>query len=145
SSLRPPTRPHRTAPRRTRGDSRGSRVQAQSMPPSTLPATRSVAADDGDDGRAVRTAARRRAAVSGVLSAGLTLGVAQLVAGFVSPGSAPLAAIGDGFIDVVPGWLKDLAIGVFGVHDKTALLVGMSVVLVVVAAGAGRLADRSSA
>lgn len=78
-----------------------------------------------------------------MLSGALTLGVAQLVAGFVSAGSAPLAAIGDAAVDVTPAWLKDWAIGTFGTADKAALIVGMVLVLVLLAAGAGLLALRS--
>ena len=88
---------------------------------------------------------RRLAALSGLLAAGLTLASAHLVAALVSPGSAPVVAVGDAFIDVVPGWLKDLAIAAFGVNDKTALLVGMGLVLAGLAAVAGILALRSRA
>ncbi|MCL3862243.1 molybdopterin-dependent oxidoreductase [Actinotalea sp. K2] len=84
--------------------------------------------------------ARRRAALAGVLSAGLTLGVAQLVAVAVSPGSAPLVAVGDAFVDRTPAWLKDAAIAAFGTQDKVALFVGMGLVLAALAAGAGLLA-----
>ena len=88
------------------------------------------------------SAGRRRAAVAGVLAAGVTLAFAHLAAAVVPTGSAPLVAVGEAFVDVTPGWLKDLAIAAFGVHDKTALLVGMVLVLAVVAAGAGVLARR---
>ena len=87
----------------------------------------------------------RLAALAGVLAAGLTLALAHLVAGLVSPGSAPVVAVGDAFVDVVPAWLKDLAIATFGVNDKTALLVGMGLVLAVLAALAGVLALRNRA
>jgi DMSO/TMAO reductase YedYZ molybdopterin-dependent catalytic subunit len=88
---------------------------------------------------------RRLAALAGAIAAGVTLGVSSLVAAVVQPGSAPLLAVGDAFIDVTPGWLKDAAIGAFGVHDKTALLVSMVVVLALLAAAAGVLALRSRA
>ncbi len=87
-------------------------------------------------------AGRRRAALAGVLAAAVTIAVSFLVAAVVQPGAAPLLAVGDAFVDVTPGWLKDAAIAAFGVHDKTALLVGMSLVLAVLAAGAGLLARR---
>ncbi|WP_448629344.1 molybdopterin-dependent oxidoreductase [Cellulomonas soli] len=83
------------------------------------------------------------AGVAGWVAAAVTLGVAHLVAGLVAPGSSPLGVVGDAFIDVTPGWLKDAAIAVFGVHDKVALLVGMVLVLAVVAGGIGVLAARS--
>lgn len=88
-------------------------------------------------------AERRRAAGAGVLAAALTLGVAQLVAGFVGPGAAPLAAIGEAFVDVTPPWLKDWAIATFGTADKTALLVGAAVVVAALGAVAGLIALRS--
>ena len=87
----------------------------------------------------------RLAALAGVLAAGLTLAVAHFVAALVSPGSAPVVAVGDAFVDVVPAWLKDLAIATFGVNDKTALLVGMGIVLAGLAALAGMLALRHPA
>lgn len=86
---------------------------------------------------------RRSAALAGLLAAALTLGVAHLVAAALPSGSSPLAAVGDAFIDVTPAWLKDLAIDLFGTADKTALLVGMVLVLAALAAGAGVLALRS--
>ncbi len=88
---------------------------------------------------------RRLAALAGVFAAGVTLGVSYLVAAVVQPGSVPLVAVGDAFIDVTPGWLKDAAISAFGVHDKSALLVGMVVVLAILAAAAAVLALRSRA
>ncbi|MBX9244872.1 oxidoreductase, partial [Actinotalea ferrariae] len=86
---------------------------------------------------------RAGAALAGLLAAGLTLGVAQLLSALLPAGSAPLTAVGDAFIDVTPAWLKDLAIAAFGTADKTALLVGMVLVLAAVAAAAGVLALRS--
>src|SRR5690606_4376617 len=86
---------------------------------------------------------RRRAAGSGVLAAVLTLAVAQFAAGFVGPGSAPLAAVGDAFVDVTPAWLKDWAVAVFGTADKAALLVGAALVVALLAAVAGVVALRS--
>jgi len=89
------------------------------------------------DPRAGRRGLRARAALAGVLAAALTVGVAQLVAAFVGPGSAPVLAIGSAFIDVVPPWLKDAAIALFGTNDKLVLLLSMGAVIVVLAALAG--------
>lgn len=89
-----------------------------------------------------RAGARRRAAVAGLVAALVTVGVAHLVAAVVDPPASPLAALGDAFIDLTPPWLKDLAIAAFGVHDKTALLVGMVLVIAVVAGATGVLALR---
>lgn len=96
-------------------------------------------AGSGETGRG----APARAAVSGVLAAVLTLAVAQLLAALIAPAAAPLVAVGDAFVDATPLWLKDLAVATFGVNDKAALFVGMSVVLALLAAASGVLARRS--
>lgn len=74
-------------------------------------------------------------ALAGVLSLGLGLAVAEAVAGALGRAETPISAVGEEFIDLTPGWLKDFAIQTFGTHDKTALLVGMMIVL----AGLGAL------
>ena len=48
-----------------------------------------------------------------------------------------MVAIGSAFIDRVPPWLKDLAIAWFGTNDKTALRVGILIVLLALAAVGG--------
>ncbi|BDZ57358.1 molybdopterin-dependent oxidoreductase [Barrientosiimonas endolithica] len=75
--------------------------------------------------------------VLGGLAAGaITAGLAELLAGlltrlgWVGGEPSPVLAVGAAFIDLTPPWLKDFAISTFGTHDKTALLVGMAVVLV---------------
>lgn len=83
------------------------------------------------------------AALAGVLAAGLAVAAAQLVAQALDPGSAPLTAVGSAFITVVPGWLKDLAVALFGVHDKAALFAGMGLVLLALSAGIGVAARRN--
>lgn len=104
------------------------------------------ATDDTDD--TDRTTPTRLgaapAALCGVLGIGAALAVGDLVAGLLSPASSPVLAVGGQSIRLTPEWLKAFAIAVFGVYDKLALLVGIAVVLVVVAAAAG-LASRRSA
>jgi len=51
-------------------------------------------------------------------------------------------AIGSAVIDRVPPWLKDLAVTWFGTHDKTALRVGILIVLLALAAVGGVLSVR---
>ncbi|HET9657632.1 MAG TPA: hypothetical protein VFP72_19935, partial [Kineosporiaceae bacterium] len=70
------------------------------------------------------------------------IGAAQLVAAVVGPVSAPLVAAGSAFVDLTPPWLKDLAVSLFGTHDKQVLLAGAVVVLAAASAGAGVLARR---
>lgn len=82
-------------------------------------------------------------ALSGVLAGGLTLGVAELVASVVNPASAPVLAVGDAFVDLTPAPLKEFAIENFGTNDKLVLLAGMGVVITLLAAAAGVVAQRS--
>jgi DMSO/TMAO reductase YedYZ molybdopterin-dependent catalytic subunit len=85
------------------------------------------------------------AAAAGVAAAALTVAVAELLASLlVRTGRAggtpsPVVAVGDAFVDRTPPWLKDAAVGAFGTHDKTALLVGIAVVMLLVSVAAGVL------
>nr|WP_208382362.1 molybdopterin-dependent oxidoreductase [Microbacterium ulmi] len=60
----------------------------------------------------------------------------------MAPPASPFAVIGGGLIDLAPAWAKDAAIGLFGTGDKIALLVGIAVVALVLAAVAGVLESR---
>ena len=82
------------------------------------------------------------AATAGVASVVLGAGLGELTAGVIAPTSSPFAAIGGALIDSAPPWAKDAAIDLFGTADKTALLVGIGIVLIAVAAGAGVLQRR---
>ena len=92
------------------------------------------------------TSASRRqwlaAAAAGAASAVLGAGLGELVAAMLAPGSSPFAVIGGGLIDLAPPWAKDAAIGLFGTADKVALLTGIAIVLLVVAAAAGVVESR---
>jgi DMSO/TMAO reductase YedYZ molybdopterin-dependent catalytic subunit len=80
--------------------------------------------------------------VGGVLAALAGLAVGSVVAGVLGTRQTPVVAIGSAFIDRVPAWLKELAISWFGTHDKTALRVGILIVLLALAAVGGVLAVR---
>jgi DMSO/TMAO reductase YedYZ molybdopterin-dependent catalytic subunit len=80
---------------------------------------------------------RSRGAVVGVLTALFALGVAEVVASFIDDQSSPLVAVGSAMIDATPEWLKSFAIRTFGVNDKRALIVGMIVVILILAAVLG--------
>ncbi len=82
------------------------------------------------------------AALAGVVSAALGLGVAQVVAGFSRTLRSPVIAVGDRVVDLVPAAMKDIAISLFGTNDKIALLVGIAATLIVYAAIVGVLALR---
>ncbi|MCP3784241.1 molybdopterin-dependent oxidoreductase [Micromonospora sp. A3M-1-15] len=85
---------------------------------------------------------RGRAALAGVTAAAVAIGVAEPVAVFTGPRSAPLVAVGGLVVDAVPEPLKQFAIAVFGRYDKVALLVGTAVLLAAIAALLGVLAAR---
>jgi DMSO/TMAO reductase YedYZ molybdopterin-dependent catalytic subunit len=76
---------------------------------------------------------RSAGALLGLLSGAVALGVAQLVAGVVGGTSSPIIAVGSAAIDLAPPGLKSFAIRTFGTSDKTALVLGILVVLAVAA------------
>jgi DMSO/TMAO reductase YedYZ molybdopterin-dependent catalytic subunit len=72
--------------------------------------------------------------LAGIAAAAAALGVAELVSVITGPQSAPLVAVGGVVIDGVPKAGKDLAVQLFGTHDKQALLTGTTILLAVFAA-----------
>ncbi|GAB3888711.1 hypothetical protein GCM10027612_29750 [Microbispora bryophytorum subsp. camponoti] len=85
------------------------------------------------------------AALSGLVAGAVALGAAQIVAGLIDPGAAPVVAVGGAMVDATPAGLKEWAIRTFGSNDKPVLLGGIVVVLALVAAGLGLLARRRTA
>ncbi len=89
------------------------------------------------------------AALVGVITVGLAVGVAELLAAFggwigvFNAPASPLTSLGQSFIQLTPEWLKEFAIQTFGQNDKTALTIGMGVTLIVVAAVIGIVARQS--
>ena len=79
--------------------------------------------------------------VAGLVAGAVAVTGGMLVAAVVDVAS-PLDDVGSSFIDRTPMWLKDFAVEQFGTNDKTALRVGMVVVLAIAAAGFGVLAMR---
>ena len=82
------------------------------------------------------------AALVGLVAAIVTLGAAEVVALVVAPASSPLIAVGSFVIDIVPPWVKDAAIALFGTGDKIALLVSLGVMVAVLAAAVAVLEYR---
>jgi DMSO/TMAO reductase YedYZ molybdopterin-dependent catalytic subunit len=82
------------------------------------------------------------AALAGMVSAGVVLGVAELLGAFFTARATPLVALGSTFIDFTPPWLKDFAIATFGTNDKAALFVGMALTISVLACVLGVVAYR---
>ncbi|BDE57044.1 molybdopterin-dependent oxidoreductase [Rhodococcus hoagii] len=76
-------------------------------------------------------------ALSGILAAAVVLGIGQLVSVPIGPPSSPFFAVGSTTVDRSPAWAREFAITTFGTNDKPALFVGMTVLIVVLAAVAG--------
>ncbi|MET9485660.1 molybdopterin-dependent oxidoreductase [Nocardia sp. NPDC006630] len=74
---------------------------------------------------------------SGVAAAGVTLGVAELVAVLISPDSTPLQAVGAWVIDHTPDTVRERVIETVGTDDKLLLFISMGIVTVLVAGLAG--------
>jgi DMSO/TMAO reductase YedYZ molybdopterin-dependent catalytic subunit len=83
-----------------------------------------------------------RGMIAGLLAAAVSLGIGQLVAGFVAPDGSPVVAVGEASIGLTPPPVKDFAISAFGSHDKVVLVSGILAVLAIFAAVVGVLAMR---
>jgi DMSO/TMAO reductase YedYZ molybdopterin-dependent catalytic subunit len=81
-------------------------------------------------------------AVAGVAAVAFGLGAAGIAAAIFAPSAGPLFVVGSLVIDLAPPWAKETAIALFGTGDKAALLTGMGIVLVLIAAAAGVLEAR---
>ncbi len=90
----------------------------------------------------VRPARVLAGALAGVLAAAVAMGAAQFASGLGVPQSSPVLAVGQAAIDLAPAQVKEFAIATFGTGDKTALLAGILVILVLYAAAVGILAVR---
>jgi DMSO/TMAO reductase YedYZ molybdopterin-dependent catalytic subunit len=98
----------------------------------------------GETGRVARLTRQQWGVGSlvGLASAGVALGVAELIAAITGPRSAPVIAVGGVVVDSVPAGVKDFAISTFGTHDKTALITGTFILLAIFAALIGAFALR---
>ena len=79
---------------------------------------------------------RWAAAVGGLAVGTVAVTTGMLVASLADRPS-PIDSVGSSFIDRTPRWLKDLAIDWFGTNDKTALRVGIVLVLAAVSMALG--------
>ncbi|GHH67927.1 molybdopterin-binding protein [Streptosporangium violaceochromogenes] len=86
---------------------------------------------------------RWAAALIGLVTGAVAVGVSLPVAGLVRPSAFPVVAVGDAAVDLAPAPVKDFAIRAFGENDKTVLLTGVFAVLTVIAAVIGLLAARN--
>ena len=81
--------------------------------------------------------------VAALLAAGAALAAGELTAVVVRPAASPIIAVGNRFIEFTPVAVKNWAISVFGTNDKSALLTGIYLSLVLFAVLVGLLAARS--
>jgi DMSO/TMAO reductase YedYZ molybdopterin-dependent catalytic subunit len=81
--------------------------------------------------------------ITALVALAAALAAGHLVAGLVGVNASSFLAVGNGAIDLTPGWLKDFAVRTFGTYDKLVLLSGMAVVLVLAAVAAGLLSRRT--
>jgi DMSO/TMAO reductase YedYZ molybdopterin-dependent catalytic subunit len=89
------------------------------------------------------TAAIGRAALAGLLSAAVALGVSELAAGALTGAPSLIVAVGDVVVDLVPLQIERAAIALFGTADKAALLGGILLSCTVLGALLGVLALRA--
>jgi DMSO/TMAO reductase YedYZ molybdopterin-dependent catalytic subunit len=76
----------------------------------------------------------------GLLSAGVAVGVGELVAAFIRPAAAPVIAVGNGIIVLTPESAKRPTIDSVGTNDKVFLLLGIYLFLAIIGAALGSLA-----
>jgi DMSO/TMAO reductase YedYZ molybdopterin-dependent catalytic subunit len=81
-------------------------------------------------------------AISGLITAAVAMGVAQLIAGLTRPQASPVVAVGQCVIGSTPLPMKDWATSTFGTNDKTFLIGGVLVLLFAFAAVVGIVAMR---
>lgn len=83
-----------------------------------------------------------RAAISGPLAVAAGLAAGELSAVRVSAFASPYRAVGAMLVDHSPAAAREFAIQRFGTADKTALLAGMAIVILLIAIAAGLLQVR---
>jgi DMSO/TMAO reductase YedYZ molybdopterin-dependent catalytic subunit len=85
---------------------------------------------------------RPMAALAGIASAALALGVSELIAGLLPGATSLVASVGQVVIDLQPPGAKDLVVELFGTNDKLALEVGVVFASLAFGAILGILATR---
>ncbi|WP_054816376.1 molybdopterin-dependent oxidoreductase [Nocardia arizonensis] len=88
-------------------------------------------------------AEQRFRVAAGIVSAGLALGVAEVVAVFTGSETTPMQVLGSMAVDHTPDGVREWAIRTFGTSDKSVLYVCAGVVAVLSAAVAGAI-ERTS-
>ncbi|MEO1064044.1 MAG: molybdopterin-dependent oxidoreductase [Actinomycetota bacterium] len=80
--------------------------------------------------------------LAGFLSAGMALGVSELLSGFGRTVPSLLTSVGTAVIDLGPKWFVDIGIDVFGTNDKPALIVGTVILTLLAGIAVGSRARR---
>jgi hypothetical protein len=80
--------------------------------------------DRGDDPGREQGRGPAVGAVTGLLAAAVTIGVATLAAAFVRPQASPVSAVSGAFIDQIPAALRNHLMAHFGARGQTILLLG---------------------
>jgi len=80
-----------------------------------------------------------RPAATGVASVLAGVGAGELASAFFVQNGSPVLVVGALVIDLVPAWLKDAVIALFGTGDKAVLIVSLAIVLLIGAGLAGWL------
>ncbi len=81
--------------------------------------------------------------IAGLVAAGSSLAVGELLAGVVSSFPSLVSGVATFVIDTVPKPIKDWAISTFGTADKVVLAVGIVVVVLLLGAAVGRVSMTS--
>ncbi len=85
---------------------------------------------------------RVRDSLAGALSAGIALGISELIAGLITNAPSLVEGLGNWVIDNVPTPVKEWAISLFGTNDKLVLLISITAVTIVIGAVVGLLARK---
>ena len=86
---------------------------------------------------------RRRMSSAGVVAALSGVAAGELVSAVDPSGPSPLSAVGDAFIDSIGVRIKDLAVDLFGTNHRTALVIGIFVVIGILGGLVGRRHQQS--
>jgi hypothetical protein len=71
--------------------------------------------------------------ILGIVAVGAGLAIAQLLSSIKSGLNGPIVSIGNRVIDHVPASIKAFAIRTFGVDDKRALVITISIIVLILA------------
>lgn len=86
------------------------------------------------------TLSENQAGIAGAVSAGVALGLTELIAGITALVPSAIASVGSVVIDISPRFAKEFAINVFGTADKGALAIGTAILSVLIGGLIGRAA-----